>query len=81
MQHDLASMIKEKKLFLLDIDGTVALGSELLPGAADFLYTVKEKHVYDLQIRAIPDESFKKARFEVKTSTWGKGNVHIVLSK
>lgn len=31
MQHDLASMIKEKKLFLLDIDGTVALGSELLP--------------------------------------------------
>ena len=42
MQHDLASMIKEKKLFLLDIDGTVALGSELLPGAADFLYTVKE---------------------------------------
>lgn len=43
MQHDLASMIKEKKLFLLDIDGTVALGSELLPGAADFLYTVKGK--------------------------------------
>lgn len=35
-------MIKEKKLFLLDIDGTVALGSELLPGAADFLQTVKE---------------------------------------
>ena len=42
MHHDLASMIKEKKLFLLDIDGTVALGSELLPGAADFLNTVKE---------------------------------------
>ena len=36
MQNNLASMIKEKKLFLLDIDGTVALGSELLPGAADF---------------------------------------------
>ena len=33
---------KRKKLFLLDIDGTVALGSELLPGAADFLQTVKE---------------------------------------
>ena len=32
MQNNLASMIKEKKLFLLDIDGTVALGSELLPG-------------------------------------------------
>ena len=42
MQNNLASMIKEKKLFLLDIDGTVALGSELLPGAADFLQTVKE---------------------------------------
>ena len=36
MQNNLASMIKEKKLFLLDIDGTVALGSELLPGAAYF---------------------------------------------
>ena len=46
-----------------------------------YLYTVPGVHVYDLQIRAIPDESFKKARFEVKTSTWGKGNVHIVLSK
>ena len=33
---------KRKKLFLLDIDGTVALGSKLLPGAADFLQTVKE---------------------------------------
>lgn len=42
MQNNLASMIKEKKLFLLDIDGTVALGSKLLPGAADFLQTVKE---------------------------------------
>ena len=28
MHHDLASMIKEKKLFLLDIDGTVALQQE-----------------------------------------------------
>ena len=42
MQNNLASMIKRKKLFLLDIDGTVALGSKLLPGAADFLQTVKE---------------------------------------
>ena len=36
MQNNLASMIKEKKLFLLDIDGTVALGSKLLPGAGRF---------------------------------------------
>jgi len=42
MQYNLALMLKEKKLFLLDIDGTVALGSELLPGAADFLRTVKK---------------------------------------
>ena len=40
MQNNLASMIK-KKLFLLDIDGTVALGSELLP-VQTFLQTVKE---------------------------------------
>ena len=46
-----------------------------------YLYTVPGVHVYDLQIRAIPDESLNKARFEVKTSTWGKGNVHIALSK
>lgn len=37
-----------------------------------YLYTVPDVHVYDLQIRAIPDASLKKARFEVKTSTWGK---------
>ena len=37
-----------------------------------YLYTVPGVHVYDLQIRAIPDESLNKARFEVKTSTWGK---------
>ena len=44
-----------------------------------YLYTVPGVHVYDLQIRAIPDESLNKARFEVKTSTWGKGNVAILL--
>ena len=30
-----------------------------------YLYTVPDVHVYDLQIRAIPDESLNKARFEV----------------
>lgn len=30
---------------------------------------------------AIPDETLKKAEFEIKTIAWGKGSVHIVLSK
>ena len=42
MQNNLASMNKRKNCSSMDIDGTVALGSELLPGAADFLQTVKE---------------------------------------
>ena len=46
-----------------------------------YLYTVPDVHVYDLQIRAIPDETLKKAEFEIKTIAWGKGSVHIVLSK
>ena len=46
-----------------------------------YLYTVPDVHVYDLQIRAIPDETLKKAEFEIKTIAWGKGSVYIVLSK
>ena len=46
-----------------------------------YLYTVPDVHLYDLQIRAIPDETLKKAEFEIKTIAWGKGSVHIVLSK
>ena len=69
MQHDLASMIKEKKLFLLDIDGTVALGSELLPGAADFLYTVKENGGI---FRFLTNNSSKAARDYVEQfHDWG----------
>ena len=46
-----------------------------------YLYTVPKVHVYDMQIRAIPDASLEKAELELKTITWGKGTAHIVLSK
>ena len=46
-----------------------------------YLYTVPEVHVYDLQIRAIPDETLNAAALEIRTNTWGKGIVKIVLSK
>ena len=34
--------LKDIKCFLLDMDGTVTIGSELLPGASEFLQYVKE---------------------------------------
>lgn len=43
MNNKLEVMMKEKKLFLLDIDGTVALGEKLIPGADKFLNAVKKK--------------------------------------
>ncbi len=46
-----------------------------------YLYTVPEVHVYDLQIRAIPDETFKKADAEDLLSTWGKGKMKVTLSR
>ena len=46
-----------------------------------YLYTVPEVHVYDLQIRAIPDETLDAAALEIRTNTWGKGTVKIILSK
>ena len=46
-----------------------------------YLYTVPEVHVYDLQIRAIPDETLSTAALEIRTNTWGKGSVKITLSK
>ena len=46
-----------------------------------YLYTVPEVHVYDLQIRAIPDETLSAAALEIRTNTWGKGEVKIILSK
>ena len=46
-----------------------------------YLYTVPEVHVYDLQIRAIPDETLKKAVFELDVQVWGSGKARIVLAK
>ena len=46
-----------------------------------YLYTVPKVHVYDLQIRAIPDETLSAAALEIRTNTWGKGTVKITLSK
>ena len=46
-----------------------------------YLYTVPEVHVYDLQIRAIPDETLSAAALEIRTNTWGKGEIKITLSK
>ena len=46
-----------------------------------YLYTVPEVHVYDLQIRAIPDETLSAAALEIRTNTWDKGTVKITLSK
>ena len=35
-------MLGEKKLFLLDIDGTICKGNQLIEGAAKFLRDIKE---------------------------------------
>ena len=44
-----------------------------------YLYTVPEVHVYNLKIRAIPDETLKKASLELATDTWGEGRIKITL--
>lgn len=35
--------IKDKTVFILDMDGTIYLGDELIPGAKEFLMTIKDK--------------------------------------
>lgn len=36
--------LKDKKVFLLDMDGTIYLGNEIIDGAKDFLKKIKEKN-------------------------------------
>ena len=45
-----------------------------------YLYTVPEVHVYDLQLRAVPDETLKSATLELTTDTWGEGKIKVTLS-
>ncbi|MDO4338906.1 MAG: glycoside hydrolase family 2 TIM barrel-domain containing protein [Eubacteriales bacterium] len=46
-----------------------------------YLYTVPEVHIYDLKVRAIPDESLKAAVLEVGVKAWGSGTLKLELSK
>lgn len=46
-----------------------------------YLYTVPEVHVYDMEIRAIPEKDLKKASLSLKTKNWGKGMAEVTLSK
>lgn len=42
---DIKKRIKEIKLFLLDMDGTIYLDDELFPGSLDFIYLLREKDI------------------------------------
>ena len=46
-----------------------------------YLYTVPDTHVYDLQIRAVPEENLDAADLEVKVKIWGKGSIVFRLEK
>ncbi len=46
-----------------------------------YLYTVPEVHVYDMEVRAIPEEGLKNAVLTLKTKNWGKGTAEVKLSK
>ena len=46
-----------------------------------YLYTVPEVHVYDMEVRAIPEEDLKNAVLTLKTKNWGKGTAEVKLSK
>ena len=45
-----------------------------------YLYTVPDVHIRDLRVRAIPDETLKKASLEIQTETWGEGKAVFRLS-
>lgn len=70
-------MLSNKKLFLLDIDGTVCVGSQLINGAYEFLKDINEcggKYVFitNNTTKSIADyvESFKKLGVECDSSNF-----------
>ena len=46
-----------------------------------YLYSVPDVHVYDMKIRAIPEESLEKAQLSLAMNVWGNGTAKITLSK
>ncbi|MDY5987136.1 MAG: glycoside hydrolase family 2 TIM barrel-domain containing protein, partial [Lachnoclostridium sp.] len=46
-----------------------------------YLFTVPDVHIRDLCIRAIPDETLKKAELSVSMKCWGSGKAVVTLEK
>ena len=46
-----------------------------------YLFTVPDVHIRDLRIRAIPDETLKKAELSVSVKSWGSGKAVVTLAK
>lgn len=46
-----------------------------------YLFTVPDVHIRDLRIRAIPDETLKKAELSVSVKSWGSGKAVVILAK
>ena len=42
------ALLERIRLFVLDLDGTIYLGDRLLPGAAEFIATAKEKAPWNM---------------------------------
>lgn len=64
-------MLKNKKLFLLDIDGTIALDTKLIDGTSDFLnyiLSIGGKYIFitNNSTKSIIDYTIKFNKFEIK---------------
>ena len=65
-------MLKEKKLFLFDIDGTIAVGDELLPGTRELL-----EHITGIGGKAlyITNNSTKSRKDYVKKDVYKRQSI------